>query len=53
MRGKPESGSRKTEARDLTEKQTGPNSEVNLVMDILPLFSGECAAVDCEWRIAN
>ena len=33
---------------DLAKKQTGPNSEVNLVMDILPLFSGECAAVHWE-----
>ena len=44
-RRKLESGS-----EGLTEKQTGPDSEVNLVMNILPLFSGECAAVHCGWE---
>jgi hypothetical protein len=34
--------------RNLTEKRMSLNSEVNLAMNILPLFSGECAAVDWE-----
>ena len=31
----------------MAKKQARPDSEVNLVMNILPLFSGECAAVHC------